>query len=262
MTNERKEGLEIDLQKLLIACLRRWWVIVLCALVGVGGALYYTRHHITPMYTAGVTIYVNNARADQQINYVSSTNLATAQRLVSTYIEIIYSDTVLEKVAQEAGPNVSARSIGLAMSARQKGETELFDVYITHSDPAWAQLVANSVAEVAPGEIERFVEGSSAKIVDYAKLPTVPSSPNEFTNMILGGLIGFVLALVYILLRFLMDVRIKEEEELAALFDIPVLGQIPAFVVGNKKRRRGASGGYEADKDPDEDAAQNGGEKK
>ena len=109
-------------------------------------------------------------------------------------------------------------------------------------------MLANAIAEVAPGEIERFVEGSSAKIVDYAKLPTSPSSPNPNRNMILGGLIGFVLALIYITVRFLMDVRIREEEDLAVLFDIPVLGQIPAFEqVGSKKQRKGKSYEYVAD---------------
>ena len=245
MTNETKESMEIDLQKLIIAFLRRWWIIALCTVLAASGTLYYTRHHITPMYMTGVTIYVNNSRADQHINYVSSTNLATAQRLVGTYIEIIQSDNVLEKVADEVGGGVSASFIRSSMAARQKGETELFDVFITHPDPVTAARLANAVAEVAPSEIERFVEGSSAKIVDYAKVPTVPSAPSVTRNTILGALIGFVLAVAYITVRFLMDVRIREEEDLATLFDVPVLGQIPAFESTGKKKKSGY--GYEAD---------------
>ena len=44
-----------------------------------------------------------------------------------------------------------------------------------------------------------------------------------------GALIGGVLAVIYVTLRCLMDVRIKEEEDLASLFDYPVLGNIPHF---------------------------------
>ncbi len=247
MTNENKENMELDLQKLVMTYLRRWWIIVLCTLVTGLGALYYTSHHITPLYMAGVTIYVNNAPAGQQVNYISSTNLATAQKLVSTYIEIIQSDTVLEKVAQEAGGGVSAGYIRHFMAAQQRGETELFDVYISHSDPRYAAHLANAVAEVAPGEIERFVEGSSAKIIDYAKVPTAPSSPSVSRNVILGALVGFVLALAYITVRFLMDVRIRGEEELAAMFSVPVLGQIPAFETGSKKKQKKSGYGYESD---------------
>ena len=35
--------------------------------------------------------------------------------------------------------------------------------------------------------------------------------------------------MIYVTLRCLMDVRIKEEEDLASLFDYPVLGHIPHF---------------------------------
>jgi len=41
---------------------------------------------------------------------------------------------------------------------------------------------------------------------------------------------GFLIAAIYITILFLLDVRIKEEEELANMFDLPVLGQIPVFL--------------------------------
>ena len=248
MIHENKEGLEIDLQKLIIVCLRRWWLIALCAVIAAFGALYYTNNHMTPVYRASVTIYVNNARSDQQVNYITSANLATAQKLVSTYIEIIQSDTVLEKVAAEADNQYSPKTIRGIMSAKQKGETELFDVYIVHKDPRQAQKLANAIAEVAPDEIERFVEGSSAKIVDYAKLPEAPFAPRPFRNAVLGGLLGMLAVLAYIVCHFMMDVRIREEEDLAVLFAIPVLGQIPAFEqIGTKKHRKGKRYEYVAD---------------
>ena len=40
---------------------------------------------------------------------------------------------------------------------------------------------------------------------------------------------GCVLAVIYLTLVFLLDVRIKDEEDLHAIFDFPVLAQIPAF---------------------------------
>ena len=248
MHNETKEGMEIDLRKLLGALMQRWWVFVICIVLAVVVSFYYTKTLVTPMYRASVTIYVNNVRADQQVNYITSTNLATAQKLVSTYIEIIQSNTVLEKVIKESGYSITPRQIRSVMSAMQKGETELFDIFIVHRDPAQAQHLANAIAEVAPGEIERFVEGSSAKIVDYAKLPTEPATPNVRQNIILGALIGFLIAAVYVTLRFMMDVRIREEEDLVALFAIPVLGQIPSFdQIGTKKQRKGKGYEYVAD---------------
>ena len=242
MTNENREGFEIDVQKLLLAYLSRWWILVFCAVLAAAAAAYITINHITPMYKASVTIYVNNADRDQKVNYITSSNLETAQRLVSTYIYIIESDTVLEKVADAAKLGMSAAQLRSCLTADQKGETELFTVSITHEDPQMAARIANAVAEVAPGEIENFVEGSSTKIVDYAKIPDRPASPDLAKNVILGMIVGFLLALIYVTVLFLIDVRIKDEEDLNAIFDIPVLGQIPAFRPEGSKGR----GSYES----------------
>lgn len=241
MFNENRDGYEIDLQKLLITYLQKWWVILLCTLAVAAAACVVTKNFITPMYQSNVMIYVNNIRADQQIESVTSSNLSTSQRLVGTYINIIKSDTVLEKVAAASGIDISAAGIRAVMSAQQVEETELFKVIITHEDPEIAAQLANAVAKVAPAEIEEFVEGSSTKIIDYAKVPQNPSSPNVVRNMILGALIGCVFALFILTLMFLMDVRIKDEEDLVMLAEFPVLGQIPEFVQEGGKRRTGYS---------------------
>ena len=246
MINENKETIEIDLFKLLMAYLSKWWLIAVCVLVGTVLAGYISMNYITPMYRADVTIYVNNVRNGEQVNYITSSNLETAQRLVNTYIKIIRSDTVLEKVAGATSMNISAAQIRAAMHASQDGDTELLKVAVSHADPVVAARIANTIAQVAPGEIESFVEGSSTKVIDYAKVPATPSSPNIRKNSITGGLCGCVLALLFLTVRFLVDVRIKDEDDLAVLFAIPVLGQIPDFKSVKAKHKSGYGYGYES----------------
>lgn len=246
MNTEKHDGLEIDIQKLLLTYLRRWWLIFLCCVIAAAGTMYYTRSFITPKYQAKVTIYVNNynrTMEDKQVETITSGNLSTSQRLVSTYVEIIRSDSVLEKVAAASGLKITASQIKSAMSASQVEETELFNVFIVDEDPARAQQIANAVAEVAPEEIKYFVEGSSAKIVDWAKKPTSPISPDVRRNTALGAIVGAAFALIIITVQFLLDVRIKDEEDLTMIFDYPVLSQIPAFIQEGTKRY-GSYGGY------------------
>lgn len=235
--NETRNGMEIDLQKLLLAYLQKWWLIVAATLVAAFGAWLISAHFVTPMYQSSITVYVNSVKGDQEINSISSSTLATAQKLVDTYVTMIKSDTVLEKVAEEAEETVTAAQIRQIMSAEQVDSTEIFKVIITHEDPVFAADVANAIANVAPAEIEEFVEGSSAKIIDYAKVAEKPSSPSIGRNTVLGALIGAVVAVIYLTIRFLMDVRIKDEADLNMLFDLPVLGRIPSFEEVNSKKR-------------------------
>ena len=221
--NRSSDILEIDLWKLLLLYLRRWRLILLCALAAAAISLIYTANFITPLYRANVTIYVNNIKANQQVDYISAVN-------------IIRSDTVLEKVVKNAKLDYSAEEIRGMMTTAQVDETELFSVYISHPDPEMAAKIANAVATVAPGEIEEFVEGSSTKIIDHAKVPTSRYTPSYRKNTLLGCAAGLLLAVIYVTLLYLMDVRIKNEEDLTQLFDLPMLGQIPSFAENERKK--------------------------
>ena len=237
--NNHQDVIEIDLQKLLLAYLRKWWLIVLCGVLTAGIALLYTMNFVTPKYRASVTVYVNNSRAEQQIDYISSTNLATAQRLVNTYVNIIKSDSVLTEVIENSDLVCEPADIRKIMSAAQMDETEMFTVSITHPEPEMAAKIANAIADVAPGKIADIVEGSSTKIIDYAKVPNARYSPSYRNNTILGGLVGVVLAVLYVTVRYLLDVRLKVADDLEQLFDIPVLGQIPVFDIQDAKKKGG-----------------------
>ncbi len=220
---------QIDLFKLLQAYLAHWKMLICALVIGAAVAGGWTYMMVTPLYRANVTVYVNNIKSNQQIDYISAGNLATAQQLVATYVNIIKSDTVLEKVVREANLDCSAEQLRRMMTAAQVGETELFDVYITHPDPQMAARIANAIATVAPGEIEEFVEGSSTKIIDYAKVPEIRFSPSYRRNVALGGLVALIAVLGVLTLGFLLDVRVHDEQDLLEHFDYPVIGQIPSF---------------------------------
>ena len=222
------ENVEIDVKKIFRVLLKRLWIIVLCAALVGGMMMVYTQKAVTPMYTAGVTMYVNNNGAGMGFyNPISSTNLAVALQLVNSYVIIIRSDTVLEKVIEELDVNMTPGQIRNMMTATSVDETEIFTVEITYSDPELAADIANTIAEVAPEKISSIIEGSSAKVIDYSKVPQRPSSPNVMSNTVLGVLAGALLAAMVIVIRALMDVRIKDESDLEAICNVPVLGRIP-----------------------------------
>ena len=239
--NSNEQGIvEIDLWKILQLCLKKWWVIALFALAAAAISLFYTANFITPLYRASVTIYVNNnaKSGNENLEYVSGSDLSTSQKLVSTYTNMLTSDTVLEQVAQATGLDYAANDLRRMISAEQVEETEIFKVYVTSADPVEAATVANAIAQTAPDVIANFVEGSSTKIIDYAKVPTGRFTPSYKRNVMLGFGIGALLAVALLTLQSLLDVRIKEESDLTELFDIPVLGQIPDL------EQSASSGGY------------------
>ena len=227
---------EVNLAELMSALLRRLWLIVLCAVIGGALAFGYTAKFITPMYKSRVTMYVNNNKEQVFIsNSISATDLATSQRLVPTYIHIIRSNHILDMVAEKVG-GISGSQIKSLMNAYPLDETEIFEVVISHSNPAKAQQIAQTLMETVMEEAPNIVEGSSVKPIDEPKKATSPSSPNKTVNTIYGLVIGAVGAVIFIVLKTLLDVRVKGEEDLALISKAPVLGLIPDLAIETKDR--------------------------
>lgn len=224
-------SVEINLREFFGLLLKRFWMIALCALVVGGSAFLYARKNVLPKYEASTTIYINN-NSGRDANYVSSGDLAVALRLVASYVNIIQSERVMDKVIEETGLPLVPAQLRSLISAEPMGETEMLKVTVSTANPQISADIANAVAKVAPGEITEIIEGSSAKIVDYAKVPQGPSTPSNTTYAALGAAAGAVLAVVVILLQMVMDVRIKNEEELIKICPIPVLGSIPYISTG------------------------------
>lgn len=239
---------EINIKELVKGIMKRAWIVALCTVVFAFSAWIYTANFVEPTYKATVTMYVNN-NAETSSGSVSSTNLAVALQLTKSYVNIIQSESVLDKVVEKAQlTSVDAAYIRRMMSAEVMAETEMFEVSIISPNPKMSADIANAIATYAPEEIRQIIEGSNAKVVDYAKVPERPHSPNKATNTILGGLIGALLAVAVVSVFILSDNRIKEKEDLTQICRLPVLGEIPDFMEAvknteqneNRKERRKA----------------------
>ena len=226
----RVQSADLDVRKLLMRCLKRWWLILICGAVGAACAFLYTQYFITPLYRASVTIYVNNSSKTESVDYVSGSSLSVSARLVSTYVNIITSDTVLEQVGDALGdPSYTPSRLRSMMSASQVDDTEIFQVSVSCSNPEKAAEIANVIADVAPGEIQNILDGSSTKIIDRAVVPSSPYSPNVSRNVMMGFAVGAAAMLCVIGVFWLTDVRVKDEEELSEMFELPILGLIPSI---------------------------------
>lgn len=229
ITDEKKSAVTLDIQELVIVFLRKWWLIAAFLLVGAAISLGITYKFVTPMYQADISIYVNNSREQTNMDYLSSADLSAALKLVDTYISIAKSDRVLERVSEDLNGDYTVSQLSGAIRAERLNETEIFCVYVLHSDPVEAARIANSVAKIAPIEISELIDGTSARVIDTAKIPTSRHSPSYSRMTLLGAVVGAFLALLLLTVQYLQDTRIKDEDDLSNLSVYPILGRIPHF---------------------------------
>ena len=231
------EAKTVDLGKIVRLVIKNLWVVALCAVLVASIMFGYVAAFVTPTYQAEVTMYINNS--SNKSGYINASDLSVALKLVATYVNIVKSDSVLDQVVDALELDMTAGQVRKMLTAEAMDETEMFRVTITHEDPVMAAKIANTIGEIAPKKITEIIDGSSAKIVDTAKVPTSRSSPNYVTTLILGFIIGAVLAIAAIVVRDFMDVRIKSEDDLTEISSAPVLGIIPDLNPDAKHRGAG-----------------------
>lgn len=234
-----QESEEIDLLELARTLWKRAWII-LFATVAAGTVVYlYSVFLATPMYTAQTLLYVTN-RSDSASN-ISSSDLTAAQSLVDTYGVILTARSTMEEVLETSGSSYSVEELQDMVSSGAVDSTEVLSVKVTNADPAEAAEIANAIAKVLPQKISEHIKGCSVSVVDYAAVPEKQSSPNALKNTLIGCLFGFFLACTYIVILFLMDTKIHDEEYLMQTYELPILAAVPDL-----SRKSSTSGYYAA----------------
>ena len=116
-------------------------------------------------------------------------------------------------------------------------------ITVTSPDPEEAQLIANTYAAVAPEFIAKVMKTVEPSIFQEARLPVSPVSPSKSRNLILGFLIGAMLAVGVITMMFVMDDKVRTSDDITKLLGLPTLGVVTmqnAMHGDNKRSGKGA----------------------
>ena len=226
---ENNDEIIIDIMRLVSAMIHKAWLIVVtsvvCALLALGGTILL----VTPEYQSSAVFYVNNnsmSLGDAAIS-ISSADISASRGLVKSYIVILKSRETLNDVVDYAKVDRTAGQVRKMISAESVDSTEIFQVDVTSDDPKEAQKIADAIAYVLPNRIASIIEGTSARIVDSAVIPTKPSSPNYIKNTVAGFVAGFAMAVAAIMVWVFMDTTIRTEEDVIQNCKYPVLSAVP-----------------------------------
>lgn len=215
---------EIDLSLIFYVVREKIGIIILGMMIVAGVFFGISDFFITPMYSASTSLYVYN---ETSRDIITSTDLNTSQELVQTYIVILKSNVVLNKVSDVLNNQYNAEELRQMITASSINNTEAFSISVENPDPSMAQKIANTIATVAPTEIIRVVKVGVVEVIDYATIPTEQSSPNIFKNTVIGGLFGGVVIIIVLVLKEMLNTIVRCEEDLIENFNIPILGAIP-----------------------------------
>lgn len=232
----RNDEIEIDLQRVFSAILKKAWIVMLASVVCAVVAFLITFFFITPKYKSSAMFYVNNSKlsvGDISVG-LSSSDIVASKYLVDSYIVILESRTTLNDVIDYAGVDRTYLELLDMVEAESVEETEIFRITVTSEDPVEAEQIANAIAYILPKRISSIIEGTSSKVVDAAIVASTPSSPSMTKNTLIGFAMGFLISVGIIVLHVIFDITIRAEEDIEQVCKHPILASVPDMAVQNK----------------------------
>lgn len=234
----------ITIQKILGILLHRLPMILMAGVLGGLVFFVYTSFAIKPVYSTSAMIYIQNYGKQSDQNATDDKQAASAGAGTSESIQS--NNAVAQKIFNSdlAGSAALASNCitlfnnsnditryydGCSVSMSTEQDTFYITIQVSGKDPVKCANVANIVAEkCAPVFHSHFPYGRIGTIRE-AGTPSSPISPNKVQNTLIGVVVGIILACVVAIVMELIDTTIKSDDDLSALYKVPVFAEIPDF---------------------------------
>lgn len=223
--NETESGdFELSIVDILIV-LRRNLILIL-ALTALGGVLAYgySKLLIAPTYESSATVFIQPTVNQNQVSY---NDLMTNQKLIDTYTQIAKSNLVMNQVYPSfIKEGMTKKDIVAAISVSSIKDTEIIKFTVVTEDPGISASVTNKLVTVFIDKVNSIMQLDNLKIIDTAVRNEEKVGPSSGRNGIIGALVGLMLAIGIVFVRFLLDNTFKSASDVERYLGLPVLGEI------------------------------------
>lgn len=223
----------MELRRYLRLLRQRILLIILTA--AVGAAAGWLASPRTALYRTQAELYVGSLELGQNLQQLYAENQIAP--IEESYAQMIPSAVIAQKAIALTG---AGRSVGQVISetkATVVTATNLLLVTVTDPNPVVAQQLANGMSNSFVDQIKSDTPGSApavgtvptepAYVFQDAGLPSVPLATSAKRNAILGGVLGFVAASLFVLLLDYLDITVKSPADVERRLGVPVLGVVP-----------------------------------
>ena len=239
----RQEVKTIDLIGLFFHVLERFWVVLLCALLGAGVLGWMASSSVTT-YTATSKLYIVNPNSTG----INIADLQLGTVLTMDYQEVFKTWEVHEMVLEELDLPHSYEQMQSILTVTNPEDTRVLYISVRYPDAEMAADIANAYAKAAKIFIINTMKGEEPSDFSIALEPSMGYSVSVNQRITLGFLAGSVLAVGLLTLMFVMDDRPRSPDTIQEYSGIPTLAVFPAST--------GKSSGKSSKKKPEEEEVQ------
>ena len=219
---EKHDEIEFDLIQMARFLLKKVWIVVLAAVIFFGIGYIGGKLLITPEYTASCRIYVYQGKE------MSVTDLQIATQLCNDCEIMITGQNVTKPVVERLGLEMTPGALGRRIKVTSEDNTRILQLEYTDTDPQRAADVLNEICAEAAVQIKEYMKVEAVTTLYEAEAPKLPSNPGAGRYALLAAVAGAVLAVAVLIVVFLMDDTIRNEEDVQRFLGLSTLGAVPS----------------------------------
>lgn len=222
-TQTQDDVITIDLLELGRLIWKNIWIVLIGIVVGAVLSFLITKIFITPKYQATSTIYI----LSKSTSITSLADLQIGSQLAGDFEIIATTREVIEQVIENENLDKTYEELKKAIKVTNPSNTHMLRIAVTDKDAQLAARISNALADELREEIAEVMNTDRPSTVEKAVVPEKPSSPSVKRNTVLGALVLAVLAILVIVIRYLSDDTIKDDDDVRKYLGLDTLAQFP-----------------------------------
>lgn len=221
----------IDLIGLFFFIMEKLWCVLLSAVL-FAGFFGWSASKSVPTYTATAKLYIVNPTSSG----ISISDLQLGTVLTLDYQEVFKTWEVHEMVREELGLSYSYEMMQAMLTVTNPEDTRILYITVTNSDAQLAADIANAYARAAKEFIMNTMKGEQPSDFSIALVPGTAYVTSRSRSLVMGFLLGSVLAAGILTLIFVLDNSPKTPEDINRYAGLSTLAILPIRKKADNKK--------------------------
>ena len=226
----------INISEILDALKKRYKIIIAITLAFTIIAALVSFFVIKPKYEVTTKLFIGKEQSKTQD--FNSNDITMYQKLLSTYAEVVTTNDLVEKAIEKGKIDETVKDVKEGLKVTPRADTQILEISYTGTNKEEAVDIVENITDQFIKESKKLIPNGNIKIIQKAKMPEKPVSPNKKLNILIAFVLGLMVSIGLSLLLEFMDNTYKSKEELEKVVDLPVLGVIPELDVENSSSKR------------------------
>jgi capsular polysaccharide biosynthesis protein len=224
--------------ELFFEILDHWKMVLLSTILVAAIAFVYSEYLVTPLYESTSQLYV----LSKSTSITSLADIQMGSNLTNDYMVVVNGRPIIDQVIDNLGLDETYETLVGKITLNNPTDSRILEITVTDPDPERAKLIADEMAEVSSAFISEKMDQDPPSIIQYGYADGDKVSPSIRKNTLLGALVGAFIAVAFVVVMFMLNDTIMDQEDVEKKIGINLLGTVPLEQQDDKERKKRKKG--------------------